>query len=177
MVSCFSNNAEDIPEICYEQSGLKSWTVSDVSQVPDTSIEPNSGINLDFLYSIDIRGSWSINFKNEIYTVVFADFDDLVSASELDDLKESEWEKVIVERGTYDFLFEPEGRQELFLNTENPTVFLGDSMEEVLGGEVKITLDENTTCKFLVLNVTAVLGSEEESYTVKIELTEPYLYD
>lgn len=177
LVSCFPNDAEEIPEICYEQSGLISWTVNDISQLPDTSVEPNSGINLDFLYSIDTRGSWSINFRNETYTVVFADFDNLVSNSELDDLEESEWEKVIVERGSYDFVFEPEGRQELFLNTEDPLIFLGDSAEEVLGGEVKITLDENSTCKFLVLNVTAVLGSQEEPYTVRIELTEPYLYD
>lgn len=177
LVSCFPNDAEDIPEVCFEESGLLSWTINDVPQAPNISLEPNTGLNPDFLYSLDRHGSWTINFTNDEYTIVFADFDNLISSQEIDDLSESEWEKVMEDRGSYDFVFESDGRQELFLNAENPIVYLGDSADEVLGGKIQITVSRTSICSFLELDVTAILGSPENPYTVKIKLKEPYLYD
>ena len=77
---------------------------------------------------------------------------------------------------TLDKLSEAEGRQELTLNFENPLVFIEDSAEEVLGGEVKISIRKTPPCKFLTLDLTAILGQNEETYVVKIKLENPYVY-
>lgn len=175
-ISCLQDAPEVIPDSCYEESGLISWTVNDEIQLPETSIEPNLGINLDYLFSLDKLGSWSINFTNETYTITFTDFDNLISTKELDKLSESEWESLIQERGTYDFVYEPEGRQELTLNSKTPLIFIGDSQEEVVGGEVKISTRKTSVCKFLILDLTAILEYNGDTYAVKIKLEEPYTF-
>lgn len=174
--SCFRNEIEEVPEVCYENAGLLIWTVNEETQTPGNNIEPNTGFNSDYLYAIDKHGSWSINLSNELYTIVFADFDELVSSSELDDFSESEWQKTILERGSYPFVFEAHGRQEITLNQENPLVFLGDTADEVLGGNVVLSFNSNSECNYQVLEVNAVLGSENEPYSIKLKLQEPYIY-
>ncbi len=153
-----------------------TWTINDVAQTPGVNIEPNTGTNSEYLYSIDKLGSWSINLSNETYTIVFADFDKLISTSEFDDFTETEWQNAIIERGSYPFVFEPDGRQELTLNQKNPLIFLGDSAEEVLDGNVILSFNSNSGCNYQVLEVNAILGSQEEPYSVKLKLQEPYIY-
>ncbi|MEQ9300241.1 MAG: hypothetical protein RIF33_16835 [Cyclobacteriaceae bacterium] len=176
VLACSEDDPQTIPEVCYADSPLRSWTVNGEPQEPGTSIEPNAGINLDFLYSIDKFGSWSINFTNEDYVIVFADFDQLISPVEFSNFSEAEWEQVLVQRGTYPFVFEPDGRQELTLVSPDTLLFIGDAADEVKGGVVEITIRKTSSCKFLVLHVTALLDHRGTAYTVDIELEEPYVF-
>lgn len=171
-----SDEVKEIPDACYEASGLYYWTINDVPQEPGDSYEPNTGINSDFVYSIDKNGSWAIYFTNDQYGVTFADFDELITAKEISQLSESEWEALINERGQYAFEYEADGRQELTLYDRTPNVFVGDEASEVVGGDVKLSMRKTEDCHFLVLEVNAMLALNDETFDVKIKVDQPYLY-
>lgn len=166
----------EIPEACYASAGLYYWTINDQPEEPGESYEPNTGLNMDFVYSIDLSGNWAIYFTNAAYGVTFADFDELISAKERSNLTEAQWEALLTERGTYAFAYEADGRQELTLYDRSPAVFVGDDAAEVLGGEVKLTIRKADGCQYLVLEVTAQLALGDEAYTVKIKVDQPYVY-
>ncbi|HMP99655.1 MAG TPA: hypothetical protein PKC24_07730 [Cyclobacteriaceae bacterium] len=169
---------EEVDPICYSFAGLRHWRVNEIAQTPNTNIEPNSGINLDFIYAISKDGSFAINISNDNVSINWGESWELfISNSEMSRLKEEEWEQLLVSRSPLNLLeVKSSARRELNIMGQDGWITIGTKPEELIKAEASYMIERTDQCKFMVLNLDASFLYEGNTYNISLSVDEPYIF-
>ena len=170
--------SEEVNPVCYTLSGLRHWTVNDIAQSPNTSIEPNTGFNLDFIYSISMDGAFGLNITNDSIGINWGeDWELFISNQEMSKLKEHEWEQLLISRSPLDLLARPSSSiRELNILGPNGWIFIGEQAGELLKAEASYAIEKTSQCKFMVLTLNAEFLYQADTFKISISVDEPYVF-
>jgi len=164
--------------VCFDRDPLRAWTINGVDTELGDSFEPNAGLNLDFLFSLSLDGSFAIDFTSEPYYLSWSEPQQkLFSGDELSTLSEEEWKAELDRRTPYSFGFQPfvNNRRELWITEENgDLLILGDDLDEFTTGTIDMSLDRQGDCEYLVLTIDLQFLNGLDTFNIHLEVDDVY---